>query len=246
MIIVAKEPSKFGEITILRYRGTSSHVYMQGGHFQSEADCNGISLTPYIHAMYGLLAQTAARRVLMIGCGGGTLATMLTKANRRVTIVEINPVSIVLAQRYFSLPPGITCHIDDGSTFLKRSRKSYDAIIVDAFIGDETPPELSSVDFFRLARQRLRTPGFIFVNVVAERDTETRADVVGARIARAGLEARVLDAPGGVSGNSIVIGGAAVNLAPPTLLLRPNGPYVSLSEELQGMRLRRWRPDLRC
>ena len=37
----------------------------------------------------------------MIGCGGGTLRTMLTRAGQQVSIVEINPVSFTLAKRYF-------------------------------------------------------------------------------------------------------------------------------------------------
>ena len=70
----------------------------------------------------------------MIGCGGGTLGTMLDRAGRSVTIVDINPQSIALARQYFSLPEQIPCHVVDGAAFLRRSQATFDAIIIDAFI----------------------------------------------------------------------------------------------------------------
>ena len=50
-----------------------------------------MSLAAYVHAIYALLAQSQAQQILMIGCGGGTLGTMLAAAARQVTIVDINP-----------------------------------------------------------------------------------------------------------------------------------------------------------
>ena len=58
----------------------------------------------------------------MIGCGGGSLATMLDKTGVRVTIVDINPTAFFTAQRLlhqlFRLLPGdkpetlkVTCNI---------------------------------------------------------------------------------------------------------------------------------------
>lgn len=243
MIIVAKEPSPFGEITILRYRGTRSHVYVQGGFFQSEADSDGVSLAAYIHAIYGLIVQMRGRRVLMIGCGGGTLATMLDRAQRHVTIVDVDPVPMVLAQRYFAMPR-IRCHVEDGFRFLQRSRRRYDAIVVDAYIGGDAPPQLSSADFLGLARRRLRRSGCILFNVAWGRDTAGCAQALAARVADAGLEAQLLE-PRESDANTIVIGTAGVVLQPPRFFLRPNAPYHTLREELQGMRLRTW-PDLRA
>lgn len=62
--------------------------------------------------------------MLLIGCGGGTLGTMLTRAGKSLTIVDINPQSIALARRYFSLPHQITCHVEDGAAFLTRTSTS--------------------------------------------------------------------------------------------------------------------------
>jgi spermidine synthase len=243
MVVVATKETMFGEIRILKNRGTGAYSYIQGGYSQSEADRNGISLTSYIHAIYGLLAQISARRVLMIGCGGGTLATMLAKENCDVTIVEINPASIALAQRYFCLPTEVDCHVEDGHIFLKRSRDTYDAIVVDAFNGGEAPQHLGSRKFFQLARRRLTSQGCIFVNLMVNHDLDDNADAVAARMVEAGLPVRLLDIPRKLFRNAIAIGGSVTDLRPPTLIVRPAMPCDDLNNELEDMRLRAWRPS---
>jgi len=81
MITLTKASTAFGEITIVQSRTNGSHIYWQGGWLQGEADCNGVSLAAYVHAMFGLLAQIPVHEMLTIGCGGGTLGTMLAKAD---------------------------------------------------------------------------------------------------------------------------------------------------------------------
>jgi 2-polyprenyl-3-methyl-5-hydroxy-6-metoxy-1,4-benzoquinol methylase len=91
MITLTKTASEFGEIAIVQSRVAGSHVYWQEGWPQSEADRNGVSLAAYVHAIFGLVAQTPAHETLMIGCGGATLGTMIAHTGRSVTVVDINP-----------------------------------------------------------------------------------------------------------------------------------------------------------
>ena len=196
------------EITILQRRATGSYIYCQQNWFQSEADRNGVSLSTYVHAIFGLLVQTPAREVLMIGCGGGTLATMLVTAGRLVTVVDINPESIALAQQYFCLPTHVDCYVEDGATFVERQKKLFDAIVVDAFTLGKVPHHLCSKDFFELVRQRLAPAGCVFLNVLLQHGSDLRGDVIAGRVADAGLRVRVLESPEPVERNAIVMGGA--------------------------------------
>src|SRR4051812_19497547 len=125
--------SALGRIELVRRR-SGALTYRQRGGNQTTVDANGLSLDTYIHVLYGLLIQTPARRILMIGCGGGTLATMLARAGRRVTIVDIDPVAFKLARKHFGLPRSVDCRIADGLAFLQRTRARFDAIVLDAFI----------------------------------------------------------------------------------------------------------------
>jgi spermidine synthase len=244
MITLARTCTAFGKIAILRSRVKSSHIYCQEDWFQSEADRHGVSLATYVHAIFGLLAQSTAREVLMIGCGGGTLATMLSRAERLVTVVDINPHSIALARQYFYLPADVSCYVDDGASFLKRHAKPFDAIVIDAFLGDRVPPHLSSLEFFQLVRQRLAPSGCVFFNVFLHRGSDPSADGIAGSMAEAEFVVRVLEPPGLIERNAIVMGGAVADLRPPTLLVAPEVLKDEITAELELMQFRKVRRAL--
>jgi spermidine synthase len=238
MITLTEEFTAFGEIRILQSRADGSHAYWQGEWLQSEADCNGVSLAPYVHAVFGLLAQTPAHELLIIGCGGGTLGTMLANTGRSVTLVDINAESITLARRYFSLPVHVTCCVDDGASFLKRSQNVFDGIIIDAFMEERVPPHLCSVNFFQLVRERLAPAGCVLLNVFLQHGSDLSADVAAGRMAHAGFDVRVLVSRGPAERNAIVMGGAVTGLRQPTLLMKPSVQEHQIATELKHMHFR--------
>jgi len=238
MITLTKTATEFGDITIAQSRVVASHIYWQGGWQQSEADRNGVSLAAYVHAIFGLLAQTSARATLMIGCGGGTLGTMLARTGRSVIVVDINPQSIALARQYFSLPEHVTCYVEDGASFLKRNQAVFDAVIIDAFIEAKVPRHLCSVEFFRLVRERLAPEGCVFMTVYLQHGSDLSADVVAGCMAHAGFQVRVLASPGPFERNAIVMGGAVASLHEPTLLMKPEELQDEIMANLQGMQFR--------
>jgi spermidine synthase len=238
MIMLTKRSSAFGEITILRNRSTGAVAYCHGDHYQSEADPNGISLASYIHAIHALVAQTEAREVLMIGCGGGTLGTMLAATGHRVTIVDIDPESIALAQQYFALPSDVACHAVDGRAFLEECPKTYDAIIIDAFSGDKVPPSFRSTEFFRLARRRLTSTGSLFFNIFVAHDLDGDADQIAGEMASVGFPVRLLDLPGRIMRNVIILGGDVMAFQLPTPVIMPAVEGEALMTEIEQMRFR--------
>src|ERR1700742_1050400 len=104
MILVEERTGEFGDVKILRGQADGSHAYASGGWNHSHADRNGISLASYVHALYGLVDQAQVRRILLLGCAGGTLATMFARAGRQVTAVDIDPDCFDLARKFFGLP----------------------------------------------------------------------------------------------------------------------------------------------
>ncbi|MGB6311438.1 MAG: hypothetical protein WBG13_02555, partial [Pseudolabrys sp.] len=138
----SKHASKYGVIKLRFRKRSRTLTYEQKGGNQSTADCNGVSLDAHIHALYGLTLQRPGKSVLMIGCGGGTLGTMLARAGKRVSIVEIDPVSFRLAKLYFGLPRDIVCHVGDGLAFMQTTRRRYDVLIIDAFSGENIPEHM--------------------------------------------------------------------------------------------------------
>jgi len=238
---IAVISTDFGVVTILGSPSNGCRIYAQDDGWQSHADRAGVSLSYYVHALYGLVAQADARTVLMIGCGGGILGSMLTAAGLAVTIVDINPTSFSIAREFFALSPEIECHACDGADFLRRHDRRYDVIIVDAFNGGAIPKHLQSAEFFLLAQRRLNTAGHIFVNVLLDHDFDWTADDIAFSLAMTGLEIQMLDTQGDIDRNAIVIGSGAGRLQPPTVLIVPDIQHEQIADALGNMRFRTWR-----
>lgn len=236
MILIEERSGEFGEVKILRGRADGSHAYASGGWYHSHADRNGISLASYVHALYGLAEH--ARRVLVLGCAGGTLATMFARAGRQVTAVDIDPDCFELARKFFGLPADVACHVGDGREFLVAYAESFDAIVVDAYHRHAVPEHLCSTEFFALARTRLAAHGLILLNAVLAHDLDRFADRVAASMASAGMPTRILDAAGTRDRNAIILGGAVSGLARPALTVRPDTLADTLEAELAEMTFR--------
>lgn len=236
--------SDFGTISVFKKRSTGAITYQQGGCNQSEADSNGISLASYIHAIFGLIAQTKARKVLLIGCGGGTLATMLVRAGRKASIVDVNPASFVIAKQYFGLPENAACHIADGKSHLRSDTTLYDAVVLDAYHGDRIPAHLQSLRFFGLVRDRLTQRGVIFVNVHVQHDLDHHADRLAECMANVWPDVRLLDSDGFLGRNAIVMAGSVSQLSAPYVLIMPTAEASEIDAELATMRFRAWRSAL--
>src|SRR5258708_37662232 len=73
--------------------------------FQSQSSATGESRLPYVKMMEGFLDDT--KSVLVLGCGGGNLATMLARSGKDVIVVDYNPISFDLAEDFFEMPKKI-------------------------------------------------------------------------------------------------------------------------------------------
>jgi predicted O-methyltransferase YrrM len=241
----SKHASKFGVIKLHFRKRTRTLIYEQRGGWQSRADVNGISLDAHIHALYGLVLQHPGNSILIIGCGGGTLGTMLARAGKRVSMVEIDPVSIRLAKRYFGLPPNVTCHVGDGLAFMQKQRRPYDVLIVDVFVGENIPTHMKDAAFFEAAGRCLRRDGLVMVNVCLERKSDPTADKIAVGFKERGWSVRLLDSPG-AERNAVVLAGMVKNLRRPRLLLVPEAGAKETGKELTAMRFRRARRTFRA
>ncbi len=117
-----------------------------------------------------LFAHGRAREVLIVGGGDCAIAEEVLKHTnvRRLVQVEIDPAVIDFAQKYF---PQFTrpvfadrrfeSVIDDGMKYLKRTKRCFDAIIVDST--DPTGPGkiLFSENFYAACQRRLNKGGVL-------------------------------------------------------------------------------------
>jgi spermidine synthase len=192
--------------------------------------------------MYAFLRQTRARDVLMIGCGGGTLANMLHRDGANITIVDIDPRSFELARRYFHLPDAVTCHIADGAEFLRRTRARYDAIVLDAYNGDDFPDVFRKPAYLASVKAHLSGANAIYLENMLVDDDEDRAPDNRVRLLQGVWpEVRLLDCDGWVDRNAVIAAGAVRGLRKPKFILRPSRGVKKLERELDSLRFRRLR-----
>jgi spermidine synthase len=235
---VFRYASKFGVITLKRDLRRGTLTYQQKGGNQTAVDADGVSLDAYVHALYGLLMQAAVRTVLMIGCGGGTLATMLARSSVAVTVVDIDKVSIGVAKRHFGLPAAVRCHVGDGLAFMRITRRRFDAVVLDAFVGEDIPEHMTGESISAAARRCLRARGLALVNVCLAGRFDRTADRIAQEFRTHGWTSRLLDEPGGER-NAIVLAGAVKGLTRPRMLMPPRIDAKSAARRLKAMRFRR-------
>jgi spermidine synthase len=205
----------------------------------SVADRCGISTADYIHAMYGFLRQAKSRHVLMIGCGGGTLATMLRRAGVKVTIADIDGRNFEIAHAYFHMPDDVECHVADGADFLRRDSRKYDAIVLDAYTDNEMPRHFKKRAFFNLMKSRLRARNaIVLVNLMASGDDDHGPDRIARLMKRTWSRVRLLDSEGCEGRNVVMAAGAVKTLKRPRLMLRPKRCAKALAAELKAMDFR--------
>jgi SAM-dependent methyltransferase len=218
---------------IIRDDQSGKVSYWQGEYHQSAADSTGVSTADYIHAMHYFLAQAQAKDVLMIGCGGGTLATMLQRSGVNVTVVDLHRFSFTIARKYFHLPENVICHTGDGIAWLKQNRRRFDAVVLDAFGGDGMPEAFRTAAFFKLAKSRLKPRGGLFLmNVIVDGDEDTVPDDLVRLMRLQWRGVRLLDTDGWIDRNAVIAAGAVTNLKKPKVLMPPRPGGAKLAREL--------------
>jgi hypothetical protein len=218
---------------IVQDNRTGKVSYWQKDYHQSAADGRGVSTADYIHAMYFFLRQVKAKDVLMIGCGGGTLATMLHASGVKVTVVDLHQLSFDIARDYFHMPREITCHVADGIAYLKKHRAKHDALVLDAFGEGGMPHAFMQPAFFKLAKSRLKTTRSLFLmNVIVADDDDRTPDIMVRAMRRFWTRVRLLDTDGWVDRNAVLAAGTVTKLQKPRVLMAPRPGAAKMRRQL--------------
>ena len=163
--------------------GERVRVLRTGGVYQSATYLGARRMEPVFeyYRAFGRLfdLRPDARRLLAIG-GGGFAFPKLVAANHpgvRTDVVEIDPMVVSIARRWFYLDEAtalaragsgdlqVIC--DDGRRFLEREPGPYDAVVLDAFVGERPVRSLATVEALRLVRRALAPGGLCLMNVVS-------------------------------------------------------------------------------
>ena len=118
----------------------------------------------------GLAYNPGARDVLFVGLGGGSAPKRMWRdfPHLRLQAVELDPVVVDVAYRYFGLPrsPRLRVETEDGRRYLARTQRRWDVVALDAFYADSVPFHLTTREFLELLRSRLAPGGVVVANVI--------------------------------------------------------------------------------
>lgn len=114
-----------------------------------------------------------AKRVLVIGIGGGTFPMYFRKhrPNAVIDAVDIDPVVVQVARDElgFKEDAKLKVHIGDGRKFIEDSQETWDLVVLDAYGQDNIPMRLATRQFLDAVKRRVAPGGMVAANLWSER-----------------------------------------------------------------------------
>src|SRR5207249_2298409 len=164
--------SNFGLMQVVDNPGGTRRTYLNDFLSQNVYDPGAKKSTTLFTYMLHDLARAYTRRIdraLCIGLGMGIVPTRLAREGIRVDVVEINPAVAPVAKEYFGCEPErFRLETADGRDWVNRTTNRYDAILLDAILGDSSPSHLLTREAFDAMRRVLQPGGTLVINSFAD------------------------------------------------------------------------------
>ena len=160
--------SNFGLLQVVERKVAPRRFFLNDFLVQNTYDPQEKKSTSLFTYMLRYLAEgyhPDLRQVLCIGLGVGIVPMELAEQGIEVDAVEINPGVVEVGKRFFDFDPAqINLVIGDGRYFVNRTEKQYDAVILDAFLGDSSPSHLMTREAFTAMKDVLQPGGVLVIN----------------------------------------------------------------------------------
>jgi spermidine synthase len=131
----------------------------------------------------GLLFNTNAENILFAGGGGfiGPKAFLSAFPKMNVDVVELDPVVIDAAKRYFNIHdnnPRLKIYNYDARDFLSKTHDGkYDIIFLDAFSKNNVPFHLMTLQYYELLYKKLGSNGVVVSNQIGSLEGGPTSDL---------------------------------------------------------------------
>lgn len=139
-------------------------IYVQG------AEQTGGTITGMWEKAAKLIQKSGSgfQNCLLLGLGGGDVIRLLRKIfpGIKITAVDIDPVMIKIAGRYFELKNSNNLKIiqSDALHFLINNKRKFRLIIIDLFIGFQNPAKFRTGKFLLKIKENLKYNGLAVYN----------------------------------------------------------------------------------
>jgi len=153
-----------------RYVRNQKREFSQGGIYVNEPDRLLFEFTRMGFVSLAFMDRDP-QDVLFVGLGAGAMPRYFNGRypDAVVDIAEIDPDMVAVAQKYFYFRENdrMKAHVEDGRLFVKRAKKKYDWIILDAYQNDYIPFHLTTLEFLKEVKSRLKDNGVVVANITA-------------------------------------------------------------------------------
>jgi len=178
--------SNFGQLQVLQLTNSALRYYCNDYLTQNTYDTNtqqSVSMFTYMLHRLAKAYTAQTEDVLCIGVGVGIVPMDFAREGVRVDAVEINPAVVPVAREFFGFEPEkLNLALTDGRYFVNHTRKKYDAICLDAFLGDSCPSHLMTREAFAAMGRVLKPDGVLVINTFA--DLEFNNDYFSASLSK--------------------------------------------------------------
>lgn len=177
--VLESQDSFYGRVQVVDYLGSGKHTreLTIDGLIQGGVDVDtGRSVYEYSYLLEHLAvaANPMGRRGLVIGLGSGVVPRRFVQRGIETVVVDIDPVVVNMARKYFGLPGNQQVRLVDARYFLTGDSEKYDYIILDVFNGDTTPGYLLTQESLKLVRERLSKNGVMTFNLIGRLGEDRR------------------------------------------------------------------------
>jgi spermidine synthase len=172
--VVFRGDSAFGQVRVVERADGLRSLYVGAGRARQSAVFPGrpehLEIAYTRVAMVGLALAPPDARILFVGLGGGAMPAYTRRAlpHARIDVVEIDPLIVEVAGRFFGFRPddAMVVHTGDGRAFIERAAPgSYHLVVLDAFSDDQIPRALATVEFLEAVRATLVPGGVVVSNL---------------------------------------------------------------------------------
>lgn len=157
-------------------------------------------------------ATEDVENLLLIGLAAGTVSELFTRIYGPIPIqgIELDPQIIAVGEQYFAMnQPNLTAIAADGRRWLAQqpANARWDLIAVDAYRPPYIPFHLTTVEFFRLAKEHLSDHGILAINVGRTAENFALVDALAATLRQLFPTVHIIDEPGPIDdlGNSLLV-----------------------------------------
>jgi spermidine synthase len=169
--VVFRKDTEYHQLAVVQDGNTRALRF--GSSFQSAMDVTRPFATEYSYTdlfSLAMLYRPSTDSMLFLGLGGGSAPKRMWRdfPELQIDVVELDPVVVDVARRYFAVPddPRLRIENEDGRLFLAKTDRRWDVIAIDVFYEDGIPFHMSTFEFLELVRERLEPGGVVLMNVI--------------------------------------------------------------------------------